>query len=120
MRSKTSGRNLAIDPASPLYQFIVGEMESLLPTLRRYALKFGLARTVEQAHQVADDLLQDTVVEALEHFTRFDAGQSAQAWLLGIATKLIKQRQQNLGKTQKREPLVRDTYATDQESYSGW
>lgn len=118
MRGKITSTVSAPDLASSLYQFIGGEANSLLPTLRQYVWKFGLAHTPEQAEHIANELLQDLVIEALEHSGRFDNLRTPKAWLLGIAVNLIKRRRQNLGKAQKREPLIRDTYTFDQERYS--
>lgn len=90
-----------------LKQYLAEESEALLPTLHLYVWRGGLASGTAVAN-VAADLLQEVVVEALNHEDRFQAGRPPKAWLLGIAANLVRRRQAALAKQKKREPLARD------------
>jgi hypothetical protein len=61
-------------------QFIAAEMESLVKTLSFYVLRAGLAEgTATQA--AALELLNEVVLEALEHLDRFEGSPQPKAWL---------------------------------------
>ena len=83
------------------------ERTQLLKTLRFYALRAGLA-TSRDGDTVAQDLLNETVFEALRSLHRLKPEMNPHPWLLGIALNLIKRRQAELAKRERREPLVRD------------
>lgn len=89
-----------------LRQFITQEAETLKSTLRWYLRRAGLDDS-------ADDLLQDVVVEALRHESRFQSHRAPRAWMLGIAANLIHRRRAERAKRQHREPLVRDLFPDD-------
>lgn len=99
-----------------LRQFIEEKTEMLLGTLRFYVARAGLATTEQTVRAAADELLNEVVVEALEHAGRFRPDGQPRAWLLGIAANLIKRRQADLAKRQHREPLVRDLHGQDQDA----
>jgi RNA polymerase sigma factor (sigma-70 family) len=92
-----------------LRQFIAGESEALLGTLRYNVVRAGLANG-QEAGLAAVELLSDVVVEALEHAERFRPSGRPMAWLLGIAANLIKRAQTERAIRHRREPLVRDLY----------
>jgi len=94
-----------------LQHFITEEGGSLRNTLRLYILRANLG-TATSLDSVTDDLWQDVVVEALRHADRFDTMRQPKAWLLGIASNLIKRRQDDTIKRERREPLVRDMRIT--------
>lgn len=94
-----------------LRQFIEGQSASLLRTLRLYVARAGLASGEVQVRAAADDLLNEVVVEALDHAERFDPSGVPVAWLLGIAANLLRRRQADLAKRSRREPLARDLAA---------
>jgi RNA polymerase sigma-70 factor (ECF subfamily) len=100
-----------------LEEFAEAESEALLKTLRFYVLRAGLAvgAAVEQA---ARELLNDVMTEAFEHADRLTPGISPRPWLLGIAANLIKRRQFELSKRNRREPLMRDLYPHMQDEMS--
>lgn len=54
------------------------DVESLIPSLRRYA-RF----LVRDAH-ASDDLVQDSLERAVRHLDRFQEGTNLRAWLLTI------------------------------------
>ncbi len=93
-----------------LRQFIETEAESLVGILRYYLARAntpgdGLA-------SAASELLNEVVIEALQHEARFEPTGQPRAWLLGIAANLIKRRQVETARRNQHEPLVRDLYPT--------
>lgn len=86
-----------------LRQFIEDETPVLTRTLGVYLSRAGLAIS-------AGELLSEVVVEALEHEARFDPARQPRAWLLGIAANLIRRKQAELARLDRREPLARDLY----------
>ena len=100
-----------------LRQFIAGESEALLGTLRYYVVRAGLADGRDTA-LAAVELLNKVVVEALEHADRFKPSGQPMAWLLGIAANLIRRGQAERVIRNRREPLVRDLYSGAQDALS--
>lgn len=100
-----------------LRQFISGESEALLGTLRYYVVRAGLANGRDAA-LAAVELLNEVVVEALEHADRFRPSGQPMAWLLGIAANLIRRKQAECAIRNRREPLVRDLYSGAQDALS--
>jgi RNA polymerase sigma-70 factor (ECF subfamily) len=98
-----------------LREYIEHESGALLGTLRTYLWRAGLAGRGEPLDAAANDLLNELIAEALAHEDRFDATRSPRAWLLGIAANLIKRRQTDLARRDRREPLLRDLTATMQD-----
>src|SRR5574341_2199145 len=94
-------------------QFIADQNAALLRTLRMYVLRAGLASGGATA-RTAEDLLNEVVVEALDHAERFNPAFAPMAWLLGIAANLIRRTQADLARHSRREPLARDL-VTDQD-----
>lgn len=90
-----------------LRQCIEEQAETLLGTLRYYVVRAGLADH-QGATLAAVELLNELVVEALEHADRFRPTGRPMAWLLGIAANLIKRRQAERATRSYREPLVFD------------
>jgi RNA polymerase sigma-70 factor (ECF subfamily) len=93
-----------------LRQFIADEAGTLLGTFRYYLYRAGM--TAQPLDLAAQELLNDVVVEALQHEDRFLPGGQPRAWLLGIGANLIKRRRVELARRNRREPLVRDLYPT--------
>lgn len=100
-----------------LKAFIEAEAEALLGTLRFYVLRAGLAAG-DAIPQAAQELLNEVVVEALDHAGRFRPDGEPKAWLLGIAANLVKRRQADLAKRQRREPLAADLAVADEAAIS--
>jgi len=100
-----------------LRQFIAGESETLLGTLRYYLVRAGLADG-RDATPLAIELLDEVVVQALEHAERFRPSGQPMAWLLGIAANLIRRRQAERATRDRREPLVRDLCSSTQDALS--
>jgi RNA polymerase sigma factor (sigma-70 family) len=95
------------DKQQQLSRFIEKQADEILPTLRFYVLRAGLAQG-GQAAQLASELLDELTVAALEGADRFQAERGARAWLLGIAANLIRRKQAALSRLERREPLAGD------------
>jgi DNA-directed RNA polymerase specialized sigma24 family protein len=61
---------------------------SLLGIIRSYVKRMGLA-SGEDVSAVALEVLQEVVLEALDHAGRFNPTGQPMAWLLGIAMNVI-------------------------------
>lgn len=96
--------------AEALQDVLEREAPGLVRTLRFYVWRAGIA-TGPAAQEVALEVLSEVVAEALEHADRFDASRQPRAWLLGIATNLIKRRQVARATSSRREPAMGDLYA---------
>ncbi len=105
-------------PKTRLRQFIAGESESMLGVLRHYLFRAGLSGRGQSLEAAARELLQEVVVQALQHESRFQPTREPRAWLLGIAANLIKRRQREMFLREKREPLVRDLHSAIEGSLS--
>jgi RNA polymerase sigma-70 factor (ECF subfamily) len=68
--------------------------------------------------QSARELLNEVMIEAFEHADRLTPEISLRPWLLGVAANLIKRRQVELSKRNRREPLMRDLYPHMQDEMS--
>ncbi len=95
------------DKQHQLSRFIQERADELLPTLRFYVARAGLAQGA-QAMQLALELLNELTVAAMESAGRFQAERGARAWLLGIAANLIRRKQAALARLERREPLAGD------------
>ncbi|MBI1279114.1 MAG: sigma-70 family RNA polymerase sigma factor [Anaerolineaceae bacterium] len=93
-----------------LRQFIEYESSTLLGTLRFYLYRAGLQGRDLPLDAAAQDLLNEVVEEALQHENRFRTAGQPKAWLLGIAANLVKRRQQDMLRRERREPLIRDLH----------
>ncbi|MBV9615500.1 MAG: sigma-70 family RNA polymerase sigma factor [Ktedonobacteraceae bacterium] len=100
-----------------LLAFLMQNTEPLLGTLRSYVQGMGLARG-NDVRPVALDVLQEVVVEALDHAERFDPARQPMAWLLGIAINVIKRRKAQFVKRAQREMSIMHLMALDNESLS--
>lgn len=100
------------DNHADLKQFIEVHADDLHRIVRHYVQRAGLA-SPDQAGQMAADLVNDVVIEALNHADRLRARDNPMLWLLGIAANLIKRRQTTVAKLERREPLLRDLYPAD-------
>jgi RNA polymerase sigma factor (sigma-70 family) len=98
------------DKQQHLRRFIEQQADQILPTLRFYVLRAGLARGA-QAMQLAVELLDEMTLAALQGAERFQAERGAHAWLLGIAANLIRRKQAALARLERREPLAGDLAA---------
>src|SRR5439155_16919985 len=85
-----------------LVEFITDNVASLLGILRSYVRRMGLARG-EEVPAVAVEVLQEVVLEALDHAGRFNPSGQPMAWLLGIAINVIKRKKAELARRSRHE-----------------
>ncbi|MBV9711960.1 MAG: sigma-70 family RNA polymerase sigma factor [Ktedonobacteraceae bacterium] len=88
-----------------LIAFLSENTAPLLGTLRSYVQRMGLAGG-EEVPSVALEVLQEAVVEALNHADRFNPAGQPMAWLLGIAVNVIKRKKAELAKRARRETSI--------------
>lgn len=100
-----------------LSQFINAESEVLVMTLCTYVIYAGLARGSDVL-PLAQEVLSDAFIEASRHPDRFNEALSKRAWLLGIASNLIKRKQTELARRNRREPLMRDLLPYMEDNFS--
>jgi RNA polymerase sigma factor (sigma-70 family) len=87
-----------------LLECIQENMAALLGSIRLYVRRMGLTGGVD-VQMVALEILQEVVVEALEHADRFSPERQPLAWLLGIAINVIKRKKVEMAKRERRELL---------------
>jgi RNA polymerase sigma factor (sigma-70 family) len=108
---------MTVHQKTRLQQYIETEGQSLRQTLRYYVLRAGLGSGAA-ANRMADDLLNEVTVEAFKHAERLRPDVQPRSWLLGIAANLIKRRQVERAKRERREPLLRDLYPHIEDALS--
>lgn len=97
-----------------LVDFLSDNVAALLGILRSYVQRMGLARGEEVA-TVAVEVLQEVVIEALDHADRFNPTGQPMAWLLGIAMNVIKRKKAELARRSQRELSMSDLAPAQQE-----
>jgi RNA polymerase sigma factor (sigma-70 family) len=105
------------DNRALLRRFLEAETGALLGALHLYVVRAGLANG-QGATLAAVELLNDVAVEALACADRFRPAGQPRAWLLGIAANLIKRRQVERAKRNRREPLIHDLFPDSQDAWS--
>jgi RNA polymerase sigma factor (sigma-70 family) len=100
-----------------LIEFITDNVASLLGILRSYVRRMGLARG-EEVPAVAVEVLQEVVIEALDHADRFNPTGQPMAWLLGIAINVIKRKKAELAKRSQRELSIGELSLAQEEHLS--
>jgi len=98
-------------------EFITDNIPSILGILRSYVRRMDLARGEEVA-AAAVDVLQEIVVEALDHADRFNPTGQPMAWLLGIGANVMKRKKVELAKRSWRECFIGDLSLEQQEPLS--
>ncbi len=96
--------NLLATNRNRLRHFLETESTDLARILRVYAWRAGLPSD----ENAVGDLLNQTVVEALNHAGRYDPARPPRAWLLGIAANLVRREQTASARLSAREPLAAD------------
>ncbi len=100
-----------------LIEFITDNVASLLGILRSYVRRMGLARG-EEVPAVAVEVLQEVVIEALDHADRFNPTGQPMAWLLGIAINVIRRKKVELAKRSQRELSIGELSLAQEEHLS--
>lgn len=94
-RRETSSKSL-------LLACVEQNVESLLGSISLYMRRMGLDAGAD-ARGLAIDILQETVLEALEHADRFTVTQQPLAWLRGIAVNVIRRKKVERASFARRE-----------------
>ncbi len=100
-----------------IIECITDNVASLLGILRSYVKRMGLARG-EEVPAAAVEVLQEVVLEALDHADRFNPAGQPMAWLLGIAINVIKRKKAELAKRSQRELSMSDLSLKQEEGLS--
>ena len=100
-----------------LIECIADNVASLLGIIRSYVMRMGLARG-EEVSTVALEVLQEVVLEALDHADRFNPAGQPMAWLLGIAINVIKRKKYERIKRSQRELSMSDLSLMQEEGLS--
>jgi RNA polymerase sigma-70 factor, ECF subfamily len=100
-----------------IIEFITNNAGSLLGIIRSYVQRMGLA-SGEEVSAVALEVLQEVVLEALDHADRFNPTGQPMAWLLGIAMNVIKRNKAELVKRSQRELSMSDLSPMQEEHLS--
>ena len=85
-----------------MIEFITDNVAPLLGIIRSYVQRMGLASGAD-VPAVALDVLQEVVLETLDHADRFNPKGQPMAWILGIAINVIKRKKDELVKRSQRE-----------------
>jgi RNA polymerase sigma factor (sigma-70 family) len=91
------------DAAILLTQFIERNAIDLMGILRSYVRKGELASNNEDVQETSLELLNEVYIEAVKTAHRFDPARSPRAWLLGIATNMIKRKKTEQAKRLQHE-----------------
>ncbi len=100
-----------------IVEYIGDNAFSLLGIIRSYVLRMGLA-SGEDVPAVALEVLQQVVLEALDHADRFDPTGQPMAWLLGITINIIKRNKAERIKSSQRELTFSDLSLMQEEDLS--
>jgi RNA polymerase sigma factor (sigma-70 family) len=100
-----------------IIECITDNVASLLGILRSYVKRMGLA-SGEEVPAAAVEVLQEVVLEALDHADRFNPTGQPMAWLLGIAINVIKRKKAELAKRSQRELSMSDLSLKQEERLS--
>ena len=108
---------VAASDNTKIIECITDNVASLLGIIRSYVQRMGLARG-EEVSAVAIEVLQEVVLEALDHADRFNQTGQPMAWLLGIAINVIKRKKAELAKRSQRELSMSDLSLKQEEHLS--
>ncbi len=100
-----------------IIECITDNVAPLLGILRSYVKRMGLA-SGEEVPAAAVEVLQEVVLEALDHADRFNPAGQPIAWLLGIAINVIKRKKAELAKRSQRELSMSDLSLKQEEGLS--
>ncbi len=94
LQGRNRGAHLTPDAAKArqlMFECIQENTGPLLGSIRAYVMRMGLA-SGEAVREIADEVLQETVVEALAHAENYQARSHPMAWLRGIALNVIRRK----------------------------
>lgn len=102
-RDKVTNLTLGAARARQLmFECIQENAGPLLGSIRAYVVHMGLA-SGQAAREIADEVLQETVIEALAHAENYPAKSHPMAWLRGIALNVIRRKRTTLTTRTQRE-----------------
>ena len=81
----------------PVHQFLQENEANLRRIATLYVIRSGLAR-YESVQTIAEEVLQDAVLEALAHSERFASAQQPFAWFMGVLVNVIKRKRVSVAK----------------------
>jgi RNA polymerase sigma factor (sigma-70 family) len=85
---------------------VEGEHERLLRSVAVLVAKAGPSLRWPEVMELAVDLLDEAVKEALRHAARFDPARSATAWVRGIAARLLSSRRRDEARARRCVPAT--------------
>jgi RNA polymerase sigma factor (sigma-70 family) len=100
------------DKQVSLKAYFETQSDALYRAIRQVVMRSGVT-TPDNAGQVASEVLNEVVVEALAHAGRLQTPEQPFAWLMGIALNLIRRRLTELSRRERREPLLHDLYPSE-------
>jgi RNA polymerase sigma factor (sigma-70 family) len=98
-----------------LAQAVEETYDQLLTSIRVLVWKMGLAASPEEANDLSQEILNETIITAIEIEDRYDDQKSMHAWLIGIATNKIKELRSKEARRSKRMGTVTETYQSTYE-----
>lgn len=84
--------------------------DQLLTSIRVLIWKMGMAGSHTEADDLSHEVLNETIITAIEIEDRFNDDKSMRAWLLGIATNKIRELRTKEARRGKRMGTVAETY----------
>lgn len=98
-----------------LAQAIEETHDKLLQSIRVLIWKMGMAASRDEANDLSHEILNETVLTAIEIEERYDPEKSIHAWLMSIATNKIKAMRTKEFRRSKRMGVATETYQYTQE-----
>ena len=96
----------ALECAARIRAAIEDDYESLLRSVAVLVSKTERHRCWPDVKEIASEILQTAVEEALKHAHRFDPGRSATAWVRGIAARLLLSRRRTVARASRCVPAT--------------
>lgn len=90
-------------------EFVESEQRELLNAISVHVSRFRLATSREAVAERAREVLQETIVAALDIADKYDPSHSAMLWLLRVAIIVIKRKLREQGLERRRLTLVADS-----------
>ena len=100
-----------------IIEYITDNVASLLGIIRSYVKRMGLA-SGDDVPAVALEVLQEVVLEALDHADRFNPTGQPMAWLLGITINVIKRNKAERIKRSQRELSMSNLSLMQEDQHS--
>jgi RNA polymerase sigma factor (sigma-70 family) len=115
LREEVTVTNVSNAKHRKLAQEIEEMHDNLLTSIRILIWKMGMAASKKEAEDLSHEILNETVITAIEIDERFDPEKSIHAWLMSIATYKIKALGTKENRRSKRMGIVGETYQFAQQ-----